>query len=36
MLARKEIHAQTHGVYPLENAAEALALKYKTSLLSPL
>lgn len=26
MLARKEIHAEIHGVYPLENAAEALAL----------
>lgn len=26
MLARKEIHAEIQGVYPLENAAEALAL----------
>ncbi|MFC0216246.1 zinc-binding alcohol dehydrogenase family protein [Paenibacillus chartarius] len=26
MLARKEIHAEIHGVYPLEKAAEALAL----------
>ncbi|MGY5346453.1 zinc-binding dehydrogenase [Paenibacillus glucanolyticus] len=26
MLARKEIHAEIHGVYPLEKAAEALTL----------
>ncbi|GMK39722.1 NADPH:quinone reductase [Paenibacillus sp. CCS19] len=26
MLARKEIHAEIHGVYPMENAADALAL----------
>ncbi len=29
MLARKEIHAEIHGVYPLENATEALALLEK-------
>ncbi|NEW09000.1 zinc-binding dehydrogenase [Paenibacillus sp. SYP-B3998] len=29
MLARKEIHAEIQGVYPLENAAEALALLEK-------